>query len=453
MKMTIKQGKEDKIDATPTKRLFIDILTRDISVKACILDLIDNSVDAYIRNEISDRREIRLNISEDEFRIFDNCGGIEYNFLKTTVFRFGADILERDKPTLGIYGIGMKRAILKMGRKILMETDDGTSYCKIDLDVKKWFKSDDWTIPFEYFEHSNLSPGEKPYTNIVVADLYDNIKKKFDLDSFINSIKEAIHITYTFFITNNIDFYLNDDVKIEPFVIEARYDDLYKPTKYKDSFEGVDFEIICFIDPKKGRTTRELGKRGWNISCNKRLILAEDTTDITGWSGAREDLPNYHSIYNEFRGNVFISSEDPSKLPLNTSKTGLDTETPIYDYIRNKMIRTSRPLIDYLSRKYDEEKDTLDEIEEKAVAEEKAETGEEEEAVEAKYVSLDKIEGSPEFIAPERPKPKIKMSTINYKRSEKMVKRVKKSLGARSNKEVGEKTFDYYVDLEEIEDE
>jgi len=450
--MTIKRGKPDEIDARPTKRLFIDILTRDISVKACILDLIDNSVDSYIRNEIKDRRKIKLSISKDEFAISDNCGGIEYNFLKTTVFRFGADILERDKPTLGIYGIGMKRAILKIGRKILMETDDGNNYCKIDLGVNEWSESNDWKIPFEY-EDSRLPPGEKPYTNIVVTDLYDSIKKKFDLDSFINSIKEAIHITYTFFITNNIDFYLNDDVKIEPFVIEARSDDLYKPTKSRDSFKGIDFEITCFIDPKKGRATRELGKRGWNVFCNKRLILAEDTTNITGWSGAREDLPNYHPIYNEFRGIVFIDSKDPSKLPLNTQKTGLDTETPVYDYIRNKMIKTARPLVDYLSRKYDEEKDTLDEIEETVqVTEKEGETGEEEKTAEVNYVPLDKIEAGSEFKAPEKQKPKIKMTTINYKRPKKLVKKVKQTLGAKSNKEVGEKTFDYCVDLEEIED-
>ena len=450
--MADEQGRIDEIDTTPTKRLFINIQTRDISVKACILDLIDNSVDAYIRNDISDRREIRLNISKGEFKIFDNCGGIEYNFLKTKVFRLGADILERGKPTLGIYGIGMKRAILKMGKKILMETDDGNTYCKIQFDVDEWFRSDDWKIPFEYF-NSRLSPGEKPYTKIVVTDLYENIKKKFDLDSFVNSIREAIHITYTFFIMDNIDFYVNEDVKIEPFVIEARCDDKYKPTKDQGSFEGVDFEVICFIDPRKGRTTRELGKRGWNVFCNRRLILAEDTTDITGWSGAKEDLPNYHPIYNEFRGIVFIDSEDPSKLPLNTSKTGLDTETTRYDYIRNKMIRTARPLIDYLSGKYDEEKDTLDEIEEKVqVTEKKGETSEEDTA-KANYVPLDKIEVGSEFKAPEKPKPKIKMSTINYKRPEKLVKKVKQSLGVTTNKEVGEKTFDYYIDLEEIDDE
>ena len=449
--MTIEHGKHDVIDATPTKRLFIKILTRDISVKACILDLIDNSVDAYIRNEITDRREIRLNISKDEFEILDNCGGIEYNFLKNTVFRFGADI-KRDKPTLGIYGIGMKRAILKMGKKILMETDDGKSFSKISLDVNEWNNSDNWEIPFEHFENSRLSSGEKSYTKIVVTDLYDNIKDKFNLTSFISSIEEAIHITYAFFITEHIDFYLNNDIKIPPFVIKARSDELYKPSKYQGLFEDVDFEIICFIDPKEGRTTKELGKRGWNIFFNKRLILAEDTTGITGWSGA-PDLPKYHPIYNAFRGTVFISSKDPSKLPLNTSKTGLDTETSIYDYIRNKMIKTSRPLIDYLSRKYNEEKDTLDEIEEKVVAEEESKTVEKEESVEANYVPLDEIEVGSEFKAPEEQKPKIKMSNIYYKRPEKLVKKVKQNLKADSLKEVGEKTFDYYVDLEEIENE
>ncbi len=51
--MATEEMTKDKIMATPTKRLFIEILTKDISVKDCILDLIDNSVDSYIWNEIS----------------------------------------------------------------------------------------------------------------------------------------------------------------------------------------------------------------------------------------------------------------------------------------------------------------------------------------------------------------------------------------------------------------
>ena len=87
------------------------------------------------------------------------------------------------------------------------------------------------------------------------------------------------------------------------------------------------------------------------------------------------------------------------------------------------------------------------------MAEEESKTVEKEEAVEAHYVPLDEIEVGSEFKAPEKQKPKIKMSNIHYKRPEKLVKKVKQNLKAYSLKEVGEKTFDYYVDLEEIENE
>ena len=447
--MAAEEMTKGKIDASPTKKLFIDILTKDISVKACILDLIDNSVDSYIWNEISDRREIRLNISKNQLEIFDNCGGIERDFLKTEVFRFGADI-KRNKPTLGIYGIGMKRAILKMGETILMETDDGRNYCKIQWNIDEWSKSEKWDIPFEYGD-SRPPANKKGYTKIVVKDLYDTVKNKFDLDSFINEIKEAIHTTYTFFIEkNDIDFFVNNEARIEPYLGSIRVQ--YEPTRFEDSINGVKFEIISFIDPHEGkRTKKELGKRGWNVFCNKRLILAEDTTETTGWSGPPE-LPKYHPIYNEFRGLVFIQSEDPSKLPLNTSKTDLDIETPIYEYIRNKMIQTAKPLIKHLSQKYLEDKTTLDEIENKI---QKRETGTEEEeiAIEVKHLRLDEITVGSVFKAPEKPKPAIKMALIKYKKPKKLVEKVKKYLDVRTNEEVGEETFDYFVDLEGIEDE
>jgi hypothetical protein len=196
-----------------------------------------------------------------------------------------------------------------------------------------------------------------------------------------------------------------------------------------------------------------LGKRGWNVFCNKRLILAEDTTETTGWSGQSE-LPNFHPIYNEFRGIVFIDSDDPSKLPLNTRKTGLDTDTPIYDYIRNKMILTARPLVDHLSNKYDEDKATLDDIENKIQETEiKGKTEVERSDIKVKYLSLDEVSVGSVFRAPSKPKPTIRMSNIKYKKPKKLVEKVKKYLGVRTNEEVGEETFDRFIDLEEIEDE
>ena len=81
----------DIIHAEPSKAFFIDMLTRDISLSECILDLIDNSVHSTIRgndldvmqllidpqakkNRIS--AEINISFSSDKFSIVDTCGGI-----------------------------------------------------------------------------------------------------------------------------------------------------------------------------------------------------------------------------------------------------------------------------------------------------------------------------------------------------------------------------------------
>ncbi len=304
-------------------------------------------------------------------------------------------------------------------------------------------------IPFSSSD-SQLAAETNRHTKIKVTDLYDHIQEKFSLDSFINIIKQSIHITYAYFISTGIDFYVNEE-KIEPHKIEVRVDENYKPTKIKDSHDGVDIEITCYIVPKEARTPKEPGQRGWNVFFNKRLILVDDTTSTTGWTGEKGELPKYHNIYNEFRGIVFVQSEDPSRLSLNTQKTGVDQETPIYNYIRNLMIKTARPLIDYLSRKYDEEKENLDSIEEKMKKTEVE--GEEKENTGTKLLPLEAIEVGSVFKAPARSEPSIKMANISYKKPEKLVKKLKGYLKVSANKDVGEKTFDYFIDLEGIKDD
>ena len=58
------------IDASPTKELFILMLTRDISLIPSIIDLVDNSVDGARRIKGDgpyEGLEIRLKLSDKEF--------------------------------------------------------------------------------------------------------------------------------------------------------------------------------------------------------------------------------------------------------------------------------------------------------------------------------------------------------------------------------------------------
>src|SRR5271157_5108186 len=108
----------------PTKRFFIEMLTRDISLEDALLDLIDNCIDGYCRTTglslssslisstgNNDKKYfVNLDITDTKFVITDNCGGIDYEEARKTVFRFGR-IESHFHSALSVYGIGLKRAI------------------------------------------------------------------------------------------------------------------------------------------------------------------------------------------------------------------------------------------------------------------------------------------------------------------------------------------------------
>ncbi|NQV18458.1 MAG: ATP-binding protein [Armatimonadetes bacterium] len=432
--------KKDKITAEPTKTLFIDILTQDVNGEDCILDLIDNSVDSYTRNEFEDSRSIKLTMNDKHFAIFDNCGGIDFETLKNDVFRFGVDVIKREKPTLGLYGIGMKRALFKIGKIIKLETDDGTTHSIVCIDIDEWKISEEWKMDIDY-EKSKLN-GEIPYTSISVDNLYPAIMKLFSLEPFITLIKEQIHIVYTRFISKGINISLNE-VELEPFPLEVRFDKDYQPARFTETYNDVVIDIICGISPRSTkRTAYEIGHRGWNVFCNDRLILVDDISDKTGWTGKDAKLPKYHPIYNQFYGFVFLNSNNPAKLPLNTSKTGLHTTSSIYAHILDKMISTAKPVIKYLSGKYNDEKSESDTIEENIDSTIENEP-------ESKTIIISKLKKSSVFTAPK--KDVINYTTINYKKPKKIVEKVKAHMGLKSNKDVGLETFDFYVEFEGID--
>ncbi len=115
-----------KADARPTKSFFVRMLTRDTSLDDCILDLVDNSIDGACETSgvrlseltVDDSLSgflIEIQITDKVFQISDNCGGIGLTDARDYAFTFGR---KEDEPqsdyTVGVYGIGMKRAIFKL---------------------------------------------------------------------------------------------------------------------------------------------------------------------------------------------------------------------------------------------------------------------------------------------------------------------------------------------------
>lgn len=133
------------VKASPTKEFFVNMLVRDILLKQAIIELIDNSIDGA-RGTRKNNQYLGLKISiefnNNKFVIEDNCGGIPLDVAANYAFRFGRPktIQSGDTETTGIFGIGMKRALFKMGNYFSIHSTTRTTEFQLDLDVKEWLK-------------------------------------------------------------------------------------------------------------------------------------------------------------------------------------------------------------------------------------------------------------------------------------------------------------------------
>ena len=140
--------------ASPTKDFFVSMLTRDIELGDAILDLLDNCLDGILRtaeeNADGDRpydgyRAV-LEISPEEFSIKDNCGGIPMETAERYAFAMGRppDAPDHAAATIGMYGIGMKRAIFKLGTNAVVESRFGEEDGFWVEFTPDWMAEDSW---------------------------------------------------------------------------------------------------------------------------------------------------------------------------------------------------------------------------------------------------------------------------------------------------------------------
>ena len=102
------------------------MLTNDVTLNDAIGDLVDNSVDGALSIRKDGRYDglwVRISVKKDLFRIADNCGGISIDTARNYAFRFGRPSGMEGIPwSLGQFGIGMKRALFKLGKKFKIES-------------------------------------------------------------------------------------------------------------------------------------------------------------------------------------------------------------------------------------------------------------------------------------------------------------------------------------------
>jgi len=186
----------------PTKDFFVGMLTRDIELSDAILDLLDNCLDGVVRQKgVLDKSKSpnyysgfysNITITSDSFTIEDNCGGIPRDVAEKYAFRMGRspEKGEDDLPTVGIYGIGMKRAIFKMGKSAKVITrNDGTLY-QVTV-PSDWADSDNnWEFPLEEINSEDLLLNGG--TKIQISDINPEIVDIWNSDDKISHFSDQL---------------------------------------------------------------------------------------------------------------------------------------------------------------------------------------------------------------------------------------------------------------------
>jgi hypothetical protein len=204
------------------------MFTRDITLEDCILDLIDNAMDSYLRTRkidvsgevfgqtggggVEHPGEIKIDFSKKEFRISDNCGGIDRKAAEDDVFCFGH--ARGAKPTggLGVYGIGLKRAIFKLGNLTLIHSSTAEGSFEVRVDVSTWSQQEgdlatDWTFPI-IDRPEKANPWEAS-TTITITGLHDEVKVRMDDGALDGTLRRIVAQTYAVFLGDHVSVILN----------------------------------------------------------------------------------------------------------------------------------------------------------------------------------------------------------------------------------------------------
>lgn len=359
---------KDTAKAVPTKQFFVSMLTRDINLDDAILDLIDNCLDGALRLADGDevdykKHRIEIKLSKDQLSIEDNCGGIPRDVAIHYAFKMGReadDERDADTETIGMYGVGMKRAIFKMGKDALVRTRHGTDTFEVPI-TSEWLEDKDWAeLPIKV--PSNTSEKlSKPGTKIVVKRLYPGVARHFENAAFVNDVKTAISHHFTMFLQRGLKIEINGE-SVKPVHVEvlvSKRKDGPAPYVYRKTIDGVLVSITVGLNTSRQYDAddedddgdfggqRNSATAGWTVLCNDRAVIVGDKNRLTGWG---DGIPLYHDQFIVITGIIEFRAKDAKQLPVTTTKRALDTSSNVWLESLVKMKEGMRIWISYTNK-------------------------------------------------------------------------------------------------------
>jgi hypothetical protein len=360
--------KYEPVTTRPVKRFFVNMLTRDIELEDAILDLLDNCVDGVLRSLNGEGERgtpykgysAKISFDASHFDIKDNCGGIPWD-LHDSAFRMGRpENGNEPEPalTVGVYGIGMKRAIFKMGRVASIWTQNGKDNYKVSIPTGWMADEEDWELKVS----AETKKMRRDGTRINITDLEEGASARFAAKSFEEDLLDKIESHYSVIMHKGLRVEVNGkEANPKPLLLRFATGESdgpeIRPYVFRTEVSGVTVILAVGLRepiPDADTTLEEQNETqfssdyaGWTVICNDRVVLYCNRDELTGWGTAK--LPRYHNQFIAISGVVEFRG-DPRRLPTTTTKRGLNFSSPLYQNVLDRMRDGLRLFIDYTNR-------------------------------------------------------------------------------------------------------
>ncbi|WP_181691548.1 ATP-binding protein [Natronomonas sp. LN261] len=367
-------SEQEYYDLSPDKRTLRSIRS-DVTPITAVEELVDNVLDNWRRVDSSQSDitiDIDFDFEKEVFRIEDDSGGLNEEDVKK-IFALGGSTKEEIPNSIGSYGMGAKKAILRLGNRAVIKSrvsDADTAYGFV-ID-EEWLYSDNWQVTKQQFD--DVDPGstviriegldiELQEETDLEEDMDDEEASNFDTpEEYLESLRTDLSETYDEFLKgragpedSTVSITVNAVRVQEQPEIDWAYTpfDGYHPRFYQqyeidpEEIPGRDEPIT--VDIKAGlMRTGKSENAGTDVIIQNRRVLTSDKTEMGGWG---THLPSFRPNLRRTRFIVKITAEShPETLPWDTQKDKIEPNSVITDRVFNVLRRAAS---DYTKVTYD----------------------------------------------------------------------------------------------------
>ena len=178
--------------------------------------------------------KVTLDDNQNTICVEDNAGGLPKSELQFIVGPGQTGSTPTDE-TIGIFGVGTKRAVVALAQDIKISTRHGKEQTyQVDFD-EKWLEEEDWELPL--YQVDNIDPG----TTLVELQ---KLRVKIT-DEAIEQLRDHLSATYAKFLSaQGVTISLNGKALTPKFFDGWSYPPGYEPRRYHGDLQTGDGRTV-----------------------------------------------------------------------------------------------------------------------------------------------------------------------------------------------------------------